>query len=98
MEQDEPYSRFKKEDMMLRDYLAADRTVLSNERTLLSYVRTAMALAGGGVALIHFSIATLPKLAGWTLIPLAFAILAVGIQRFVKTKRRLDRCTMCTRG
>lgn len=93
-----PYGRFKIEEMTLRDYLAADRTVLSNERTLLSYVRTAMALAGGGVALIHFSIAAFPKAAGWVLIPVALSILAVGIQRFVKTKRRLDRCTMCTRG
>lgn len=33
MEQDS-YSRFKNEDMTLRDYLTADRTVLSNERTL----------------------------------------------------------------
>ena len=37
-----PYSRFRREEMILRDLLARERTVLSNERTLLAYIRTAI--------------------------------------------------------
>lgn len=49
-----PYARFKKHTLTLNDYLAIDRTVLSNERTLLSYGRTALALAALGVTAIKF--------------------------------------------
>ncbi|MGN0027609.1 MAG: DUF202 domain-containing protein, partial [Clostridium sp.] len=35
---------FKKEEMILRDFLAADRTLLANERTLLAYIRTGISL------------------------------------------------------
>jgi putative membrane protein len=42
-----------KEDFILRDRLAIDRTVLANERTLLSYVRTALTLFLVGMSFIH---------------------------------------------
>ena len=43
-----PYSRFRREEMILRDLLARERTVLANERTLLAYVRTAIGLMAAG--------------------------------------------------
>ncbi|HEX9972048.1 MAG TPA: DUF202 domain-containing protein, partial [bacterium] len=33
------YQEFSESDLILRDRLALDRTVLANERTLLAYVR-----------------------------------------------------------
>ena len=39
-----PYSKFRTEEMILRDWLARDRTVLANERTLLAYLRTTLML------------------------------------------------------
>lgn len=47
------YKRFEKEELILRDELAIDRTRLSNERTFLAYVRTALALAIVGGSCIH---------------------------------------------
>ena len=41
---DEPYEKYPKEDLILRDWLAADRTELANERTFLAYIRTALAI------------------------------------------------------
>jgi hypothetical protein len=38
------YSNLHPNDMILRDHLAYDRTVLANERTLLAYIRTSIAL------------------------------------------------------
>lgn len=41
-------------DLILRDYLAADRTKLAIERTFLAYVRTALGLFSAGIACIKF--------------------------------------------
>ena len=40
--------------MILRDYLAVDRTHLANERTFLAYIRTCLGLFATGAALINF--------------------------------------------
>ncbi|HEU5322140.1 MAG TPA: DUF202 domain-containing protein, partial [Methylomirabilota bacterium] len=59
-----PYERFSEADMILRDELALDRTVLANERTLLAYVRTALAFAVTGVGVIRFLDGTLVGFVG----------------------------------
>lgn len=84
------YSKFKKEDLILRDFLAADRTVLANERTFMAYIRTALALAAGGGTLIHFFETPLIKIGGILLIVLAVVILIWGIRRFLHYKRSLE--------
>src|SRR5688572_17938811 len=63
-----PYSRFTYEELILRDHLAVDRTVLANERTVLSYVRTALALGAAGASLIHFLDSLAADVGGWALI------------------------------
>jgi putative membrane protein len=52
---DAPYSRFNNADLILRDELAIDRTLLANERTQLAYLRSAVALLIAGVSIMHFS-------------------------------------------
>ncbi|BBP05817.1 hypothetical protein TPL01_07240 [Sulfuriferula plumbiphila] len=49
------YSRFETAELILRDQLAIDRTLLANERTFLSYLRSGVALLIAGVSIIHFS-------------------------------------------
>jgi len=39
-----PYDRFRRDELILRDVLAIDRTILSNERTVLAYLRSALTL------------------------------------------------------
>ena len=85
----DPYIRFKKEELILRDYLAADRTVLANERTLMAYIRTSVALAAAGGSLIHFLESLAANIGGGLLLALAAGILGVGLQRFIWYKRRL---------
>lgn len=77
--------------IILRDYLAAERTVLSNERTFLSYLRTAMAFAGGGISLIHFIASSFADTVGILLIVTSVIALAIGIWRYIRTRRSLDR-------
>jgi inner membrane protein YidH len=50
-----PYSRFECNDLILRDELAVDRTLLANERTLMTYLRFGVALLIAGVSIIQFS-------------------------------------------
>ncbi len=85
----DPYTQFKREELILRDYLAADRTVLANERTLLSYIRTSLALAAAGGSLIHFLTSLIADIGGGLLLALAAGILGLGLQRFIWYKRRL---------
>ena len=74
-----------------RTDLAAERTALANERTLLAYVRTALALLAGSAALIGLGEAPWMQGAGWASLPLALAVLGVGVARFASVRRRLRR-------
>ncbi len=89
----DPYSRFKREELILRDYLAADRTTLANERTLLAYIRTSVALAAAGGSLIHFIDSWVANVVGGLLLVIAAGILGLGLRRFIWYKRRLEKVT-----
>ena len=52
---DEPYARFSSANLILRDELAIDRTLLANERTLMAYLRAGVALIIAGASIMHFS-------------------------------------------
>ena len=88
--QNEQYRVIKPDELVLRDYLAAERTVLSNERTFLAYLRTALAFAGGGVSLIFFLASMIADVTGILLIISGVATLAIGVWRYFKTRRSLD--------
>ncbi len=49
-----PYSDSNTENLILRDHLAIDRTLLANERTLLAYLRSSVAMVMAGFTIIHF--------------------------------------------
>ena len=48
------YGRVGRSSMRLRDYLATDRTKLSNQNTFLAYIRTALTLFVAGVSFVRF--------------------------------------------
>jgi putative membrane protein len=89
----QPYARFSAEEMILRDYLAADRNSLANERTLLSYIRTALALVVSGVSAIHFLNGTTPYAVGVTLIAGGVLTFVIGSWRFLWHRRRINGIT-----
>ncbi|MEE8152108.1 MAG: DUF202 domain-containing protein [candidate division NC10 bacterium] len=86
---DRPYSKMIKEKLILRDYLAADRTVLANERTFLAYVRTALTLFAAGATSIHFFQSLVIQIAGWILMPLGVITLIIGLTRYKKMQRQI---------
>ena len=93
-----PYGRFSGEELILRDYLALDRTVLANERTFLSYVRTALAFAGGGVALIQFVESWIGKGLGWVLVPVGMGTFLIGVIRYLQMRQRLNSVAKPAKG
>lgn len=86
---DIPYSNFSEEKLILRDYLAIDRTILANERTYLAYIRTALALFIAGVSFINFFDSFLIVIVGWMFIPLGVVIFFIGSMRYKVIKSQI---------
>ncbi len=76
------YSQFEPADLILRDQLAIDRTLLANERTLLSYLRSAVALLIAGVSIIHFSQHMWFTVVGIFCLPGGFITAVIGIRKY----------------
>jgi putative membrane protein len=87
---DNPYLRFRKNELILRDELAIDRTILANERTVLSYLRGAMALIIAGVTFVHFINAGWLLYLGMSLVPFGLLIAAIGIMRYRFMNHRIQ--------
>jgi putative membrane protein len=89
-----PYTQFADRDLILRDYLATDRTVLANERTLLAYLRTALGGFVAGVSFIHFFDTIAIHVLGWVFCVVSIALVLVGAARFRKLKGSLQHLSV----
>jgi putative membrane protein len=74
---------------ILRDPLAADRTILANERTFLAYIRTAMTMLVGGISLISFFPTYLIKFVGALAIIPAIIMFVIGFERYTYLRKNL---------
>ena len=86
---DSPYERFDSDNLILRDELAIDRTLLANERTLLSYLRFGVALLIAGLSIIHFSQEGWFWAVGIACIPMGLITGIVGARRYRKMSRSI---------
>jgi putative membrane protein len=85
-----PYSKINPKDMILRDHLAYDRTILANETTLLAYLRTAMALLAAGATLFRlFPEDMYFQVLGTVMLILGILIAGIGGFRFLAITKRL---------
>lgn len=75
-------------EMILRDYLAMDRTVLANQRTLLAYFRTFIGLVASGIGIIKLLEVVVFNIIGWVFIGVAPFVLAMGIYQYKKFQRK----------
>lgn len=88
VEQEKPYESIKGQ-LILRDHLAADRTILANERTFLAYIRTALTLFIAGLSFVHFHIMNSPiadGAIGGLLMFIGAITFFLGLYRYHKTK------------
>jgi len=77
--------------VILRDYLAIERTRLANERTLMSYIRSSLYLLLGGIA--FFQLKEFPNFKYLAILSLVFCIIffVIGIYRFTLLKKSLKQ-------
>lgn len=86
-----PYSRFARDELILRDELAIDRTLLANERTLLAYLRAGVALGIAGVSIMHFAAHDWFRVIGILCVPTGILTAIVGILRYRRVDRAITR-------
>lgn len=84
------YDFENKEDIILRDYLALERTRLANERTLLSYIRGAIYLLLGGITFLQLEGFEGIDWVGYLSLCMSVVLMSIGIIRFYQLKRRLE--------
>lgn len=78
-----------KEEIILRDYLALERTKLANERTLFAYIRTALYLVLAGMTILQLNNFESIHWIAFLSIGLSIIILIIGIWRYTKLNRQL---------
>lgn len=81
---EKPYSTYIKDhkSMILRDYLAIDRTVLTNETAFMAYIRTALALLAAGVSLVKFFNDPVMNALGWAFMGIGTVLAMYGYHRY----------------
>jgi len=77
------------EEIILRDYLAMERTKLANERTLLSYIRSSLYLLLGGIAIIQLDGFENIKFIGYISLFLTVLLVIIGVYRFQNLNKQL---------
>lgn len=80
-----------RDDMILRDKLALDRTHLANERTLLSYQRTGLYIIAFATAILKLDYFERMRTIGILSAFLAAFIMLLGVIRFFRAKRRIEK-------
>lgn len=80
-----------KEEIILRDFLALERTKLANERTLLTYTRTSLYLLLAGIAILQLQGFDSIKWIGFLSIVLSILLIMIGVVRFYHLKSSLKK-------
>jgi putative membrane protein len=90
---EEPYVAYEKdhEQMILRDYLAVDRTMMANETSFMSYIRTSLTMIATGAAMIKFFTEPTMQVIGWGFIIIGGWMAIHGYQRFRQVDAILHR-------
>lgn len=76
-------------DLVLREFLAIERTKLANERTLLTYIRTGLYFLVAGSTLGYVIDSPFWNTMGWPLIIAGVAVAGLGGIRFNRVSRKI---------
>jgi putative membrane protein len=77
-------------ELVLREYLAIERTKLVNESTLLAYIRTSLYFIVAGSTLEHVVASTFWRLTGTPVVIIGFAIMIAGIIRYSRLRKKIE--------
>ena len=73
------------------DWLALERTKLANERTFLAYFRTFLVIIGTGITILKIDLFAELKSFGFSLIIIASFLLIIGVFRFLKVRKNIEK-------
>lgn len=76
-------------DLVLREYLAIERTKLANERTLLTYIRTGLYFLVAGTTLGHLIDTVFWNRMAVPIVVVGCVITVLGIVRFIRVNREI---------
>ncbi len=79
--------------MILRDFLAVDRTVMANESSFLSYIRTSLTFVVGAMTFFKFFDGTVFHIIGWMFIICAVLLTVHGATRYEAMESILHKLT-----
>ncbi|SNR71352.1 DUF202 domain-containing protein [Lutibacter flavus] len=79
------------EKIILRDFLALERTKLANERTFLAYFRTFIVFLSSGFAILKLEFLQELKALGYYFLIIAPILLCIGIVRFFYVRKRIRK-------
>ncbi len=80
-----------KERIILRDFLALERTTLANERTLFAYIRTSLYLILGGIGFVQLKDFENIRWLGFFSFGLSAILIVFGLLRFFKLRKKLQK-------
>jgi putative membrane protein len=80
-----------RERIILRDFLALERTSLANERTLFSYIRISIYLVIGGIAFLKIEDLKPISWTGYISFGLSVFLLVYGVIRYRILRNRLQQ-------
>ncbi len=78
-------------ELIVRDYLARQRTSLANDRTLLSFIRTSLYFLVSGTALFEVKNLERVRELGYVAFGLSLLFLAIGFVSYFRVKRKLKK-------
>lgn len=77
------------EKIILRDYLALERTRLANERTLFAYIRTSLYLLTAGLGIFEIESIQHLRLLAWICISVGVILFVFGFYKYYQLKKYL---------
>ncbi|MEQ8477465.1 DUF202 domain-containing protein [Fulvivirga sp.] len=78
-----------KEKIILRDFLALERTTLANERTLFAYIRTSLYITLAGFAFMELEQLANLSWISFVLFGIAVSLIATGLIRYAILRNKL---------
>lgn len=86
----EDLTKFSKDELILRDYLAYDRTKLALTRTILGIIRTALGLYASGLGLLILQESRTLIVLGFIVTIAATVVMLSGTAYWWRYKKHLD--------
>ncbi len=78
-------------DLIVRDFLARQRTKLANDRTLLAYIRTSLYFLVSGTALMKVEDLANIKEFGYLSFFISVLLLIIGFFNFFRIKKKIEK-------